>query len=87
VVLETLTPPERLAFVLHDMFGVPFDVIARLVDRSPQAARQPASRARRRVRAAHHPGRRRQRPVGGRQRVRLVRLDLTILDGGDHGHG
>jgi RNA polymerase sigma factor (sigma-70 family) len=51
VVLETLTPPERLAFVLHDMFGVPFEQIAPLVDRSPQAARQLASRARRRVRA------------------------------------
>ena len=50
VVLETLTPPERLAFVLHDMFGVPFEEIAPLVDRSPQAARQLASRARRRVR-------------------------------------
>jgi RNA polymerase sigma-70 factor (ECF subfamily) len=51
VVLETLTPAERLAFVLHDMFGVPFDEIGRLVDRSPEAARQLASRARRRVRA------------------------------------
>jgi RNA polymerase sigma factor (sigma-70 family) len=51
VVLDTLTPPERLAFVLHDMFGVPFEQIAALVDRSPQAARQLASRARRRVRA------------------------------------
>ena len=51
VVLETLTPPERLAFVLHDMFGVPFEDIAALLDRSPQAARQLASRARRRVRA------------------------------------
>jgi RNA polymerase sigma-70 factor, ECF subfamily len=51
VVLETLTPPERLAFVLHDMFGVPFEQIATLLDRSPQAARQLASRARRRVRA------------------------------------
>ena len=51
VVLETLTPPERLAFVLHDMFGVPFERIASLLDRSPQAARQLASRARRRVRA------------------------------------
>ena len=50
VVLETLTPPERLAFVLHDMFGVPFDEIGRIVDRSPDAARQLASRARRRVR-------------------------------------
>jgi RNA polymerase sigma-70 factor (ECF subfamily) len=51
VVLETLSPPERLAFVLHDMFGVPFDEIAAIVDRSPDAARQLASRARRRVRA------------------------------------
>jgi RNA polymerase sigma factor (sigma-70 family) len=49
VVLETLTPAERLAFVLHDMFAVPFDEIATLVDRSPDAARQLASRARRRV--------------------------------------
>jgi RNA polymerase sigma-70 factor (ECF subfamily) len=51
VVLETLTPAERLAFVLHDMFGVPFEEIATLTDRTPQAARQLASRARRRVRA------------------------------------
>jgi RNA polymerase sigma-70 factor (ECF subfamily) len=51
VVLETLNPAERLAFVLHDMFGVPFDEIAPIVDRSPEAARQLASRARRRVRA------------------------------------
>jgi RNA polymerase sigma-70 factor (ECF subfamily) len=50
VVLETLSPPERLAFVLHDMFGVPFDEIAPLVERTPAAARQLASRARRRVR-------------------------------------
>ena len=51
VVLETLSPAERLAFVLHDMFAVPFDEIARIVDRSPEAARQLASRARRRVQA------------------------------------
>jgi RNA polymerase sigma factor (sigma-70 family) len=51
VVLETLSPAERLAFVLHDMFAVPFDEIAGIVDRSPDAARQLASRARRRVRA------------------------------------
>jgi RNA polymerase sigma-70 factor, ECF subfamily len=50
VVLETLSPPERLAFVLHDMFGVPFEEIGRIVDRSPDAARQLASRARRRIR-------------------------------------
>jgi RNA polymerase sigma-70 factor (ECF subfamily) len=50
VVLESLTPPERLAFVLHDMFGVPFDEIAPMVDRTSEATRQLASRARRRVR-------------------------------------
>lgn len=49
VVLETLDPAERLAFVLHDMFAVPFDEIGRMVDRTPAAARQLASRARRRV--------------------------------------
>jgi len=49
VVLETLEPAERLAFVLHDMFGMTFDEIAPIVDRSPVAARQLASRARRRV--------------------------------------
>jgi RNA polymerase sigma factor (sigma-70 family) len=49
VVLETLSPPERLAFVLHDMFAVPFNEIAPIVNRSPEAARQLASRARRRV--------------------------------------
>jgi RNA polymerase sigma-70 factor (ECF subfamily) len=52
VVLETLSPPERLAFVLHDVFGVPFDEIAQVVDTSPAAARQLASRGRRRIRAA-----------------------------------
>src|SRR4051794_33960886 len=50
VVLDTLTPAERLAFVLHDMFGVPFDEIAPVVGRSEEATRQLASRARRRVR-------------------------------------
>jgi len=52
VVLETLTPAERLAFVLHDMFAVPFDEIAPIMERSPEATRQLASRARRRVRGA-----------------------------------
>ena len=52
VVLETLAPAERLAFVLHDMFAVPFDEIAPIVGRSPTAARQLASRARRRVQGA-----------------------------------
>jgi RNA polymerase sigma factor (sigma-70 family) len=50
VVLQTLTPAERIAFVLHDMFAVPFEDIAAVIDRSPAAARQLASRARRRVR-------------------------------------
>ena len=50
IVLETLTPAERLAFVLHDMFAVPFEEIAPIVERSPEATRQLASRARRRVR-------------------------------------
>ena len=52
VVLETLTPAERLAYVLHDMFSVPFDEIGAIVDRSPDAARQLASRGRRRIRGA-----------------------------------
>jgi RNA polymerase sigma-70 factor (ECF subfamily) len=52
VVLETLTPAERLAFVLHDMFGMPFDEIAPIVERTPAATRQLASRARNRVRGA-----------------------------------
>jgi RNA polymerase sigma factor (sigma-70 family) len=52
VVLETLTPAERLAYVLHDMFSVPFDQIGAILDRSPEAARQLASRGRRRIRGA-----------------------------------
>jgi len=52
VVLDTLTPAERLAFVLHDMFGMPFEEIAPIVERTPTATRQLASRARRRVRGA-----------------------------------
>ena len=55
VVLDTLSPAERLAFVLHDMFGVPFDEIGPIVDRNAAAARQLASRARRRVRGAAEP--------------------------------
>jgi RNA polymerase sigma factor (sigma-70 family) len=56
VVLDTLTPAERLAFVLHDMFAVPFEEIAPIVHRSPAAARQLASRARRRVQRTDGPG-------------------------------
>ena len=55
VVLDSLTPAERLAFVLHDMFDIPFEQIATMVDRSPAAARQLASRARQRVRTAAVP--------------------------------
>lgn len=53
VVLEMLSPAERLAFVLHDMFGMPFEEIAPIVERNPAATRQLASRARRRVRGVH----------------------------------
>ncbi len=52
VVLESLTPPERVAFVLHDMFGLPFEEIAPIIDRTPIASRKLASRARRRVQGA-----------------------------------
>ncbi len=55
VVLDTLAPAERLAFVLHDIFGVPFDEIAPIVERSPEATRKLASRARQRVRGATAP--------------------------------
>jgi RNA polymerase sigma factor (sigma-70 family) len=61
VVLETLSPAERLAFVLHDTFGVPFDEIASIVGRSEDAARQLASRARRRIRGAEPPATSRKR--------------------------
>jgi RNA polymerase sigma factor (sigma-70 family) len=66
LVLDALGPSERLAFVLHDLFGLPFEDIAPIVDRSPAAARQLASRARRRVRGHNgpHPGdRRRQQEI------------------------
>ena len=62
--LETLQPAERLAFVLHDLFAVPFEDIAPIVDRSPAAARQLASRARRRVQGAD-----RDAPTADRQVV------------------
>ncbi|ACL66735.1 RNA polymerase, sigma-24 subunit, ECF subfamily [Anaeromyxobacter dehalogenans 2CP-1] len=78
VVLDSLAPAERLAFVLHDMFGVPFEDIARVVGRSPEAARQLASRARRRVRgAAPSPD-----PDLSRQRV-IVDAFLAASRGGD----
>ena len=78
VVLETLAPAERLAFVLHDMFAVPFDEIASIVGRTPTAARQLASRARRRVQgAAVVPA-----EALGRQRE-VVDAFLAALRGGD----
>jgi RNA polymerase sigma-70 factor (ECF subfamily) len=77
VVLDTLTPAERLAFVLHDMFDVPFDEIANIVDRSPAAARQLASRARRRVRGVDPPA-----PDLTRQR-RVVDAYLAATRDGD----
>src|SRR4051812_11428763 len=79
VVLDTLAPAERLAFVLHDMFQLPFDEIAPLVGRSPEAARQLASRARRRVKGAAVPE---PDPDLGRQRV-VVDAFLAAARGGD----
>ncbi len=77
VVLETLTPAERLAFVLHDMFDVPFDEIATIVNKSPAATRQLASRARRRVRGLEPP-----EPDLSRQR-RVVEAYLAATRDGD----
>ncbi|MBS0273374.1 MAG: sigma-70 family RNA polymerase sigma factor [Proteobacteria bacterium] len=77
-VLNTLSPPERVAFVLHDMFNLPFDDIAAIVDRSPAAARQLASRARQRVQgkpALSEADRQRQREI--------VNAFLTASRGGD----
>ena len=77
VVLDTLSPAERLSFVLHDVFAVPFDDIAQIMDRTPESARQLASRARRRVQAAPQPDRdlARQRQV--------VDASLAAARGGD----
>jgi RNA polymerase sigma-70 factor, ECF subfamily len=69
VILDTLPPAERLAFVLHDLFEVPFDEIAVILERSPVAARQLASRARRRVRGASA-GRRTMRLATGKSSMR-----------------
>jgi RNA polymerase sigma-70 factor (ECF subfamily) len=75
VVLETLRPAERLAFVLHDVFAVPFEDIAPIVERSPDAARQLASRARRRVQGAN-----RDAPTADR---RVVEAFVAAARGGD----
>ncbi|MEU9452190.1 sigma-70 family RNA polymerase sigma factor [Streptomyces sp. NPDC048277] len=78
VVLDTLTPAERLAFVLHDLFAVPFEEIAGILGRNPAAARQLASRARRRVRGPHGT------PEAGPARQReLVDAFMTAARDGD----
>jgi len=69
VVLDTLRPAERLAFVLHDMFGVPFDEIAPIIGRSPDATKMLASRARRRVQGAGEPGGTAGEDAGRRRQV------------------
>jgi len=76
VVLDRLSPAERLAFVLHDMFDLSFDEIALIVDRSPEAARQLASRARRRVQGAGAPSTR-------SNRRHIIDAFLTAARGGD----
>jgi RNA polymerase sigma-70 factor, ECF subfamily len=78
VILETLAPAERLAFVLHDMFAMPFDEIAAIVGRSPEAARQLASRARRRVRGANP-----EPDVELAEQQRVVQAFLTAAREGD----
>src|ERR1051325_1776540 len=78
VVLDTLTPAERLAFVMHDMFDVSFDEIASIIGRTPQAARQLASRARRRVR-----GPERVQQVDLKRERKVVDSFLTALRAGD----
>jgi RNA polymerase sigma-70 factor, ECF subfamily len=80
VLLETLSPAERIALVLHDVFGQSFDEIAAVLDRSPEAARQLASRARRRVRGAEEPA----RPDRERGR-RIVAAWLAAAQHGDLG--
>jgi RNA polymerase sigma-70 factor (ECF subfamily) len=81
VVLDTLTPAERLAFVLHDLFAMPFEEIAPIVGRSAEAARQLASRARRRVRGAP------ASPGAGRARQReVVEAFLRAARAGDLEH-
>ncbi len=96
VVLDTLAPAERLAFVLHDVFGVPFDEISSVLDKTPEAARQLASRARRRVQAAPVPDQdlNRQREVvdafliaarTGNLDALLAVLDPDVVFRADHG--
>ncbi|WP_020119215.1 sigma-70 family RNA polymerase sigma factor [Streptomyces canus] len=80
IVLDTLAPAERLAFVLHDMFQVPFDEIAPLIDKTPAATRQLASRARRRVKGAPAPA---APTADASRRHRVVHAYLAATRGGD----
>ncbi|MGC0339060.1 sigma-70 family RNA polymerase sigma factor [Streptomyces sp. SLBN-8D4] len=80
IVLDTLAPAERLAFVLHDMFQVPFDEIAPLIDKTPVATRQLASRARRRVKSAPAPA---APTADASRRHRVVHAYLAATRGGD----
>jgi RNA polymerase sigma-70 factor, ECF subfamily len=80
ILLETLSPAERIAFVLHDIFDQPFEEIATVLDRSPDAARQLASRARRRVRGAEEP----PRPTRERG-LRIVEAWLAAAQDGNIG--
>jgi RNA polymerase sigma-70 factor (ECF subfamily) len=77
VVLESLRPSERLAFVLHDLFGVPFDEIGQILGRSTDATKMLASRARRKVRATERPA------ADGRQQREVVRAFLAATRRGD----
>src|SRR5262245_26667331 len=79
VVLDTLTPPERLAFVLHDLFAMPFAEVADVLDRSPAATRRLASRARRRVRGAPSP----DRAADVARQREVATAFLTAARGGD----
>ncbi|GAA1921836.1 sigma-70 family RNA polymerase sigma factor [Microbacterium aoyamense] len=81
VVLETLSPVERIAFVLHDVFGQPFTEVAAVVDKSPDAVRQLTSRARRRLRGAEHPqdGRRAGRVIVDAWLAAVSSGDLTRI--------
>ncbi|MER7503909.1 sigma-70 family RNA polymerase sigma factor [Nonomuraea pusilla] len=77
VVLETLRPGERLAFVLHDLFAVPFDEIGQILGKSPDAAKMLASRARRKVRASERP------TAAGREQREVVHAFLAAARRGD----
>ncbi|GAA2227397.1 RNA polymerase subunit sigma-24 [Herbiconiux moechotypicola] len=83
LVLETMTPAERVAFVLHDVFAVPFDQIASIVDRSPAAARQLASAARSRLRSTRTATSRNPNPVSPRHHDDTVRAFLSAARTGD----